>query len=382
MTCRNDAGFTRPAWHQDPAWKQELLSLINSITGFNALAVASRRLSPSELDEAAKSLSTAARKILAGFDRNLLVRTRHHYNNAQLLAFWLWLIEWLNDAVESYGTRQDFPLFIFNDEPAVDEENLRSFAPEELGQSFYWKVADNPRSYNWCAASSASAERHRWAGYPHDHHEQLFGRLHRLLRMWIAMVTTLYNGFITEQRLLRMPCWDDYRIHLFLSLFLYRTDDGQNSSALFDSIFFSNNICELEAYIRYRQESTPRIQPEEIVDFFCRQRKYYLQLAMKIDLEETVWLNNTHHLLRFDPDIGASVAPELDAKKRELIHQMFVEKAGIGKAEGCPFAQSKGASGNALVEVYSVFDGCMQAVIELWLNEEAGVLDKQAPNDD
>jgi len=310
----------------------------------------------------------SAEEITARYEREELVRARHFYNSTHLVAFWRWHCGWVETHLPYDASSPDFPVFALESGVTPGEIRLKLIDPAVFEQFFFWKVSDHPPAYKLCRLADKDCHVAEWSIHKSDDVEQLLGRLTLLSSKWKEYVTLLYNRFLSLQCLTDSSTWNDYKIHLFLDLFLYPELDAQNLGASFDNIFFSNNLIELGVYLRYCLEAENHITADDVSAFLERQRKYYIQLAMIIDHEQNAFLNNFRHLMYYEPERGVVVMPELSDDLRDSLHQKLMIEAGVVKADGCPFAKSKGVSENAVLEHFTWFDTLMLTLVRRWLD--------------
>lgn len=351
-------------------WKRDFLYELAAIPDFNYWLSLSTKNNIDLTSKFTRCIRDSAKRIIARYERTDLVRASYHYNTKHLIEFWMWFRTLQERLVRSGEICRDFPVFSVNEGPANGGCEINSLGIEYFEQYYFWKVSDQPCSYRYCAKANRSEHEGEWCKYSHDVFDQLSGRLHALNLYTKDNMTRAYYRFLLQQKELESSCWDDYRIHYFLDRFLYESEDGKSFGAPFEKIFFSNNLDEFEVYLRHCRRTGVDLKYTNIEKYLERQRKYYLALALKIGIAETAFLNNHRHLLCYDPDLKVVVMPELDEQLKSMLHWELVDKAGMMEMDGCPFAKSKGVSGNALIEVYARFDFLMLKLIRRWLDDD------------
>jgi len=358
-------------------FKREFLVQLNTVDGFDRLVCISRDNKKEEKANIIQSITPAAKEIIHNYDKSVLAKVRAYCNNNHLLAYWRWFIDFQKNYTSTNAVDQSFQMFdvVQKDGGAGFELNPVSIESFEL--FFYWKTTDDPPIYKSCLHNEKYKHYYQWSDCKHGMLEQISGRLRMLHRQWVAYATYVYNEFITRQKSLSSPTWDDYRVHYFLDLFLYKTSDEHKHSSSFDNIFFSCNLHELDIYIRYQMKTLKKLSLADIELFLNRQTKYYIKIAQTLNVEETAYLNGYRHLKYYDFIHEVVMMPELSNELRSSLNEKLIVKDGCVKSDGCPFAKSKGIHGNAVHEVFSSFDQMMLKVVGRWLSNQHGKTDRQ-----
>lgn len=348
------------------AWKRKFIRSLDSCSCFREFSLDKSRERTVHVSPVS-CLHSCVAGILAHYDKKELVHACQQYNNTHLIEFWKWFCTWQDKAADLDATVADFPLFEVKRNFASGESTLVPVGVERFETLFFWQTVEDNDSYRFCKSQVREEFRPAWSDTKHDPLIQLLGRLTMLKLTYIKSTTFLYNRFLAEQHQKSSPSWDAYKIHYFLDSVLYKYPDGRSYSAVFDKIFFNNNLLEIKIFLRHCLESRVCFTLEDVAAFLERQRTYYVQLALHIGLEQNAFLNNRRDLMYFDPQRGIAVMPELGRHMLVRLREELVDKAGMVQMDGCPFAKSKGLSKNAAAEVYARFDQLMLKLVERWL---------------
>jgi len=353
----------------DVEWRHEFLGLLNSIDGFEELVATSREGKQLDVTNLIAQMDSESGKVISRYEKKELVRACQYYNTVHLIEFWGWYCSWLDRSVESGVLPEDFPVFELKNGRNPGSIALEPLRMEVIEGYFYWRAPDKKDVFKFCRLEDRDEYKDKWSGCNSDSLDQLLGRLYFLKQRYVEFTTFLYNRFLQEQKAANSSAWDYYKIHYYLDHLIYISPGGQYHGAVFDKIFFANNLWELEVYFRYCQESGIGISLEGAADFLERQVKYYIHLGLEISVEENAFLNNYRHLMRYDIEREVVVMPAMGRSLHDRLHSELVDKSGIIKGEGCPFVKSKGVSHNAAREVYTHFDNLMLKLLERWLRE-------------
>lgn len=338
------------------AWKNKFLSLISDYEVI---------LSSSKEDNYSVSSSPSPVEqpyVLAQYKREELVAARQHYNNKHLIAFWKWYNKKLEGLIQSGKINREFPVFSVARADVTGTIILKLHDVDYFRNFIYQKSDARAFAYRY----STKTDHGKKISYADNPYVELLGQLHLLSEIVKQSTTIFYKKFLFDQKNSASSCWDDYTIHYFLDRYLYISPDGQICGSSFSAVFFSNNLNELEVYLHRCKANKYEPSLAEISDFLGRQRKHYLSLATTISIEENAFLNNNRNLLYYDRGKEVVVMPKLDNNRYEYFHKELVLKTGVLKMNGCPFAKSKGISGNAVIEVFARFDRLMLKLIECW----------------
>lgn len=353
---------------RDPVWKEGFLREITELSGFDDLAERSRGAEATGPGEGCWDvIRRPAMEIVGRYSKSALVEARQHYNNSHLVEFWRWYGDILKKYILAGAITKKFPLLSVKETSAHRQYEIKPLSPADFDCYEFRPITKLPPACQYRYNPAVKIPRLSKKKFVQaENLERFICKLCRLQDTYSKTTTYFYNKFVNTARQELSPVWGDYRIHLFLDHFLYRTKDGQTCDAPFEKIFFSSNIAELSVYLRYKFERKLIPSVPDIGLFVSRQTKYYLELAMKLDMTGVAYLNNYRHLLHYAPAKGIVVLPEMESKIRQMIDRDLIQAAGIIKMTGCPFAKSKGVAENAVVETFRHFDMLMLEMVGHW----------------
>lgn len=352
----------------DPVWKEGFLREITALSGFDDLAARSRGIGASRPSQACwDDIKRPAVDLIERYPRRILVEARQHCNIAHLVEFWRWYGDVLKKYILAGSLTENFPLFSIKEPSARRQYEIESLSPADFDHYEFRLIAKLPPTCQYRHNPSVKIKKLSKKKFIRvENLERFICKLCRLQDTYSRTTTYLYNMFIDAARQELSPAWGDYRIHLFLDRFLYQTKDGQICDAPFEKIFFSSNLSELSVYLRYKFDRKLIPSVQDVGKFLSRQRKYYLELAMQLDMAGAAYLNNYRHLLHYHPPKGIVILPEMESQILEIIDRDLIQAAGVIKMAGCPFAKSKGVSENAVLEAFRHVDTLMLEMVGHW----------------
>ncbi len=344
---------------QTRVWRDSFLHEISRIDNFeewlsSSLSAVANQTPGQEMNH----LTNEALKIVQSKDRNELTAARQYYNNAHLLGYWRMLNTELGSAIKRGAVDADFPLlkiqpdkhpnwFLLTGIPLqffsqikfdIDEQTVLT-SPEDFKKEV--PVLLKPSGGDQTRQSRLN---------------MVFLQLSLLVRIQMEAMSTFYKLFLQFQYELKSPLWDYYKIHIFLDNFLYVREDGYVRRSNFGNIFGNSSLYELKLYLQSCLDSHIKIRLADVEGFLKRQRKYMLNLALTISLEENEIHNCRKDLLAYDPERGVVRAIGITKDMLDYYQQSVIAPLGVIKQNGCPFALSKGLSRNALIENFEHFD--------------------------
>lgn len=349
-------------------WKELFLDEISSLPGFDGLAAKSReRPVKGQENDSWEQIERPARELMGRYPRRTLVEARQHYNNVHLVEFWKWYYCKIQIYIAERSITQSFPVFLVKEPGLPEHIEIHALSPDYFDDYEFKVTSSLPPAYAYKFNPTARPRRISKRKFlEKENLDKFICRLSLLQNVYTKTTTSFYDQFLSLARRDSSPVWDDYRIHLFLDRFLYETADGQLCDAPFEKIFFSSNLCELAVYLRYQFERKFIPPIAQIGKFLSRQRKYYVELAMTLDMAGAAYLNNFRHLLHYHPQSGTVQIKEMEPQVRLMIDHDLVRSAGVINLNGCPFAKSKGTAKNAVIETFQHFDLLMMEMATHW----------------
>ncbi len=339
-------------------WRKNFLDEINALDGFDDLVRHSR--SVGRVPEVDEKLKQRARDIVESRDMDELTAARQYYNNAHLLVYWRVLKEDIEKGYASGRISREFPLFQVKRDAGSGGIALEGVAAEFLDQIHF--DVDETTLIDFTDPGAELCELpvlfKLSDGSPSRQQplNRAFMQLSLVSRIMLASLEAYYSSFIDYQYRQKSPILDYYRIHCFLDNFLYMNEEGDVRRSNYDAIFGNSSLYELKLYLQYNLDNEYLIDLKDVEAFLERQRKYYLSLALDITLEENEVHNRHKNLLAYDAERGVVHTQNISPELIEHFRTTVIESFGVVKQNGCPFAMSVGASGNALLEVFQYSD--------------------------
>lgn len=347
-----------------PEWRTEFLRVIAGLKDFERLVEYSinpaKTISPDTVSE----LKTLATGILAAYPRDDLRAARLFYNTHQLIAFWRYYCELIEQSIEVESHTEKLPLISIALDPVRQQIKLTSVNREHFQGGVFVKTRHDPLHPDFkYAASDTPPAFDDGAHGDQAILDSLQGRLTLATQIVFRSSVILYRQFLLREKKASSDIWDAYRIHVFLDNFLYQPENGHTRISKFELIFFANNLRELLIWLDYARQNNIRITHADVEAFLARQTKYYLALSQNITLEENEILNSRKELLQYDETSGVvrlqNVPEELLAEPRKLYQELGMSSLG------CPFGRTKGAKFNALLEIYRYYDRLFAQILKI-----------------
>lgn len=353
---------------RDTVWKNTFLQEIEGLTGFKELAEQSRGNRRTEhCQNDWDEIKQPALEILARYPKRTLIEARHHYNTTHLVEFWKGYCTTIQEYIAKGIISGSFPVFLVHERGTQQNFDIEALSPAYFDHFEYRTLRKLPPACLYKYNAELRERKRSWQKLKENEDlERFICKLRLLEDIYSKTTTYFYNRFINKVQLESLSTWGDYRIHLFLDHFLYLSKDGQTCDAPFEKIFFSSNLSELSTYLRHVFARKRRPPLEKIDEFLGRQRRYYIELAMTLDIVEVTYINNSRHLMHYDRDKRIVVMPPMESGIRTVIEQDLIQAAGVIKMSGCPFAKSKGMAENAVLEVFRHFDLLMLELVRHW----------------
>lgn len=346
-------------------WRGTLLSRLSTLDGFDSLAAESRGLSAPTLAERAARLRIDAARIVGSYPKMELAAARQYYNTEQLLRFWRYFNREIANLARLGLITAEFPLFTMQ----ADLERL-VYGIKPVGIEYFGTLNTTGNGNGaHCPIQLPAQALHGLdaAGPGYARLSALFNKLLALHRIMTGTVRTYYDIFLNMGHKRNTVAWQCYKIHLFLDHYLYIDASGEPCRADFDHIFFSTNVKPLQFYLSHCLASGATVTLADAEAFLARQRNYYLEQALSLSIEDTEILNLERELIRYVPEKGVTTVCGATDELREFYRQNRIIPYGRIKLSGCPFAKVKGVRGNAVLEVFEMFD---RMILHLLLHTE------------
>lgn len=338
-------------------WRETLLSRLSTLDGFDSLAAESRGLSAPTLAERAARLRIDATLIAGSYPRMELAAARQYYNTEQLLRFWRYFNREIANLARLGLITAEFPLFTVQ---ADLERLVYGIKPVDIEYFGALNTAGHGNDTHCPIQLPAQALHGLNAAEPgYARLSALFNKLLALHQIMFGTVKTYYDIFLKMGCKRNTVAWQCYKIHLFLDHYLYIDASGESLRADFDRIFFSTNVKPFQFYLAHCLASGATVTLADAEAFLARQRNHYLEQALSLSIEDTEILNLERQLIRYVPEKGVTTVCGATDELREFYRQNRIIPYGRIKLDGCPFAKVKGVRGNAMIEVFEMFDRMM-----------------------